>query len=125
VLGNVAGYDHDMKNRRRILLLVVTACCFVACLALSQTIPGLDQKHILASGGSWVNVNLAASHIERGASYPSVIHLKGNVEIKMKGLKLFADEADFNENDGKIEARGVVRVIPYPAVDAPRASRKD
>jgi lipopolysaccharide assembly outer membrane protein LptD (OstA) len=104
----------------RFVLLVAIAA---ACLALAQKIQSGERKQIPASGGAWVNVQVAANSIERGAQYPSIIHLKGNVEIKMKGLKLFADEAEFNEADGEIEARGVVRVVPYPAVDAyPRSN---
>jgi lipopolysaccharide assembly outer membrane protein LptD (OstA) len=95
----------------------------VACLALAQTIQRPERKQIPASGGTWVNVQVAASSIERGAEYPSVIRLKGNVEIKMKGLKLFADEVDFNEGNGEIEARGVVRIVPYPVLDAAPGSK--
>ena len=102
---------------RRSLLLGLVACCFVLCVALAQTAQAPERKQIIASGGTWANVHLTASSIERGTHYPAVVHLNGNVEIKMKGMKLFADEAFFHEGTGEIEARGVVKVIPYPAVD--------
>jgi lipopolysaccharide assembly outer membrane protein LptD (OstA) len=100
------------------LRVVFPVVSVVACLALAQNIQVPERKQIPASGGAWANVQVAASSIERGAHYPAVIRLKGNVEIKMKGLKVFADEADFDEVNGEIEARGRVRVVPYPAVDA-------
>ena len=70
-------------------------------------------------------VSVAALDIERGLHYPSVIHLKGSVEIKTpvclatgKGSRqicagyiiLRADEADFHEDSSRIEARGNVTV---------------
>jgi lipopolysaccharide assembly outer membrane protein LptD (OstA) len=70
-----------------------------------------------------VDVQLTASNIERGAKHPSIIRLKGNVEIKAKGLKLWADEADFDEATGEIKARGNVRVMPSAAVDATATKR--
>ena len=74
---------------------------------------------IMASGGSWQNVTLAADSIERGAQYPSVIQLQGNVQIKMRGMILRADQAAFHEDSGEIDASGNVHIIPYPATDAP------
>lgn len=89
----------------------------VAIAAISQDDKPADQKHIPASGGSWRNVTLAASSIERGVSYPSVIQLKGNVQIKLKGMILRAEEATFREGTGEIEARGNVRIVPYPVIE--------
>jgi len=63
--------------------------------------------------------------IDRGVQYPSVIHLKGDVEIRMPvcvatgpgtkqhcaGEIVFrADEADLHEDTGQIEAKGAVSV---------------
>lgn len=88
--------------------------------ARSQAEPGSNRKQVMASGGAWQNVFLTAASIERGVSYPSTIELKGGVEIKMKGVLVQADEATFHEGNGEIEARGTVRVRPYPAMDAAR-----
>ena len=72
-------------------------------------------------------VRVAALNIEHGVDYPTIIRLKGNVEIKTPvcvrvGEKkelvcegymvLHADEATFNEATGAIEAHGNVTVIP-------------
>ena len=70
-------------------------------------------------------IAVAALDIERGHAYPSIIHLKGSVEIKTpvcvkagQGSALYcagyivlhADEAEFHEDSGQIEARGNVKV---------------
>jgi hypothetical protein len=61
--------------------------------------------------------------IERGAEYPTVVHLKGSVEIRMRTcvmtgpgnmqvcagyIVMHAGEADFHEDSSQIEARGNV-----------------
>jgi lipopolysaccharide assembly outer membrane protein LptD (OstA) len=77
-------------------------------------------------------VELTASNIQRDLSSKereSIIHLRGNVEVRMvtcgpagrddamacdKGsMVLHADEVDYNEKTGEINARGDVRVTPY------------
>jgi lipopolysaccharide assembly outer membrane protein LptD (OstA) len=70
-------------------------------------------------------VSVVALHIERTPEYPSIVHLKGSVEIKMPVcvaagrvnahlcdgyVVLHADEADFHEDSGQIDARGNVTV---------------
>jgi lipopolysaccharide assembly outer membrane protein LptD (OstA) len=65
-----------------------------------------------ARGGA----RLAALNIERGAAYPSVVHLNGQVEIRTNGFILRADNADYNETTGEVEAHGSVKVTPYPAL---------
>jgi len=72
-------------------------------------------------------VYLSADNIERGHTYPSIIQLKGNVEIKTPvclpvgrhektvcdgAMILHASEAEFHEDTGEIEAHGDVKVTP-------------
>ena len=72
-------------------------------------------------------VSLQALNIERGAHYPSVIQLKGNVEVKTPvclpvgrhravvcdgEMILHADAAEFHEDTGEIKASGSVSVTP-------------
>jgi hypothetical protein len=72
-------------------------------------------------------VTVTALNINRGDRYPGIIQLKGNVEIKTpvcipagkKGktvcageMVLRADEAQFHEDSGRIEAQGNVSVTP-------------
>ena len=67
------------------------------------------------------SATIQADSIERPVQYPSVIRLKGNVQIATKiraqGAPLIlmimvvrADEADYHEDTGEIEARGSVQV---------------
>ncbi len=91
------------------------ACQFTAFLpqATCQDNKAAERKlHVMATGPG--GGTLAAFSIQRGASYPSVIHLKGDVEIRRTGMVLRADQADYHEDTGEIEARGNVRVKPYP-----------
>jgi hypothetical protein len=100
---------------------VIIACIFATFLpsAKSQDNTPSDLKHIMAAG-----VFLTASSIEREVHYPSVVHLKGNVEIKMKGWILRTDDADVHEITGEIEARGSVRLIPYPPIEQSAPAKK-
>ena len=115
---------------RILVLSLVLACPFTALLrpARCQAIAPAEQKSIIVfppSGGRGLQVS--ALNIERGAEYPSVVYLKGNVEIKSPvclpvGRKaalvcdgymlLHADPAEFHEDTGQIEAHGNVSVIP-------------
>jgi lipopolysaccharide assembly outer membrane protein LptD (OstA) len=74
------------------------------------------QKHIIATpANSGPGAMLSALNIQRGSSYPSVIRLTGNVEIKSKGFVVQASAADYEESTGEIHARGDVTVRPYPS----------
>jgi hypothetical protein len=72
-------------------------------------------------------VSLTALSIEHGSEYPRVIGMKGSVEIKTpvclpvgkKGasvcdgeMVVHADEAEFHEDTGEIQARGNVQITP-------------
>jgi lipopolysaccharide assembly outer membrane protein LptD (OstA) len=92
-----------------------------------------SRLHVVATGTDRAAISFAADRIvkEDGATrYDSLIHLKGNVEIRTCCVQLparnqiipgdpsppqayiilSADEADYDGETGKIEARGVVRV---------------
>jgi hypothetical protein len=97
-------------------------------LTLASGQPASEPKHLTVpplNGNR--SVALTAASIERGVTYPSEITLMGNVEIKTpvclpigKQGKLTcdgemivrADEAEFHEDTGRIEAHGNVSVIP-------------
>ena len=70
---------------------------------------------------------MAATSIERGTHYPTVIRLTGSVEIKTpvclptgknralvcdEDMIVQADEAEFHEDTGEIRARGNVQITP-------------
>jgi len=58
---------------------------------------------------------LSADSIQRGVSYPSIVHLSGNVEVRSTGFIVQADSAEYDESTGEVHARGEVIVKPYPA----------
>jgi hypothetical protein len=113
--------------RASALLLMV----FVLALAVSlRPVMGQDvsdqQKHLIAFVvNGWAN-KLSATSIERGTEYPTIIYLRGNVEVQAPecplGLNapracdnymiLHADSAEFHEDTGQIEAHGNVSVVP-------------
>lgn len=80
-------------------------------------------------------VTISAVEIDKGPTYPSVIHLKGSVEIRTPvcvlsrpgdirtwvcdgSVVLRADEATFHEDTGQIEASGNVKVTRERTPDA-------
>src|SRR5262245_17508473 len=97
-------------------------------ILLPQAIGQAELKHATAAPANGSRaVSLAALSIERGAKYPSVINLKGNVEIiapvclpvgKNSALIcdgdmiVHADEAEFHEDTSEIQAHGNVQIIP-------------
>jgi lipopolysaccharide assembly outer membrane protein LptD (OstA) len=100
------------------------AVCTLALTAQNQ--PTGQLKHLSVPTRTNVNpISVAAVNIEREGEYPAIIHLKGSVEIKtpvcLKGgpgaalqcdgyVVLHADQADFHEGSGQIDARGNVTV---------------
>ena len=71
-------------------------------------------KHLTTAriDGALGGARLSAVNIERDVPYPSTVHLKGSVEIRVAGFILRADEADYNEKTGEIDAHGDVKVTP-------------
>jgi hypothetical protein len=106
--------------------LLLAALCGSALVLAAQDKPADQRKHLsVPTPTSATPIRIAASEIERGATYPSVIHLKGDVEIRTPVcvttgpgtqtacagyIVMRADEADFHEDSGEVEARGTVRV---------------
>jgi hypothetical protein len=88
-------------------------------------------KHLPVSpmnGSADGRAAVSARAIEREGGYPAVIHLKGDVEIRtpvcFKSGKntdetvcygytvIRADEAEYHEDTGQVEAHGKVTVVP-------------
>ena len=104
--------------------LAALAVCTLALTAQDQ--PAGQLKHLSIPTSTHVNpISVAALAIEREGEYPAIIHLKGSVEIKtpvcLKAgqgstlhcdgyLVLHADQADFHEGSGQIDAHGKVTV---------------
>jgi hypothetical protein len=93
-----------------------------------DTVP--SRLHVVATGTDRAAISFAADNIVRedgAARYGSLIHLKGTVEIRMCCVQtnhpipgnlnppraymlMSADEADYDGETDRIEARGIVRV---------------
>ena len=116
------------------LSLAALAVCTLALTA--QDNPAGQLKHLSVPTVTSVRpVSVAAMEIDRALPYTSVIHLKGSVEIRTPvcllsqpenartwvcdgSVVLRADEADFHEDTGQIEARGNVKVTRERSADA-------
>ena len=101
-------------------LLILGGMLACQCTTLLPQAIGQNKLNMMATGPLG-HITLQADSIQRRPSYPSVIQLKGNVEIKTKTvvqdspvslmiMVVRADEADYHEDTGEIEARGTVRV---------------
>ncbi|MGD0777130.1 MAG: hypothetical protein ABSC05_30285 [Candidatus Solibacter sp.] len=104
--------------------LAVLAVCTLTLAA--QDYPAGEMKRLsVPTTTNAKPLSVAAREIEREGLYPSVIHLKGSVEIRTpvcvkagQGsvlncdgyIVLRADTADFHEGTGQIEAHGNVTV---------------
>lgn len=102
------------------------AALAVCALVLTAQDRPAELKHLSVPTATSVRpVEVAALEVVRELPYPSVIHLKGSVEIKtpvclVTGpgtaqscagyVVLHADQADLHEDSGQIEASGSVRV---------------
>lgn len=98
-----------------------------AVLLAAQNYPAGERKHLsVPIPSSAQPLVVAAIEIDREGQYPSVVHLKGDVEIRIPvcivtgpgtvqrcaGEIIFrADEADLHEDTGQIESKGAVSVI--------------
>lgn len=87
-----------------------------------------EEKHLtVPTLNGKFPVRLSALNVQRGVRYPSVVQMKGNVEIQTpvclpvgEGGKFIcdgemivrADEAKLHEDTGEIEATGKVVVTP-------------
>ena len=108
--------------------LIAIALCTLPLTA--QQYPAGQLKHLSIPTLTSVRpVSAAALEIEREPQFPSIIHLKGKVEIRtpvcvvvpaknahMCGgyVVVRADEADLHEDSGQIDPRGSVTVTREP-----------
>lgn len=107
--------------KRLIILLIPLAVIALLPLATGQE-NTVERKHLFVpSTNGNRGASVSAMDIERGVDYPSVVHLKGDVEIKMPVclrtgpdnqmvcdgyMVVRANAADMHEGTGTIEAHG-------------------
>src|SRR5882672_1779808 len=95
------------------------------CTSVLPQAVGQENKLSLMATGPLGSIALQADSIQRRPSYPSVIQLKGNVEIKTKTvvqhspvrlmiMVVRADEADYHEDPSQTNAVGNVRIKLEP-----------
>jgi hypothetical protein len=74
---------------KSLVLSLILACPLTVALrpALGQTGESPEQKHLMAwSPTVLLPISLSALNIVRGAEFPTVVHLEGNVQVtKAKG----------------------------------------
>ena len=86
-------------------ILALTSAITIA--SAGQVNPAAERKYVMIATPEGPNISLTATAIQRQAP---IVQLRGNVEIKTKDMILRADEADYDQNTGEIEARGAVRI---------------
>ena len=111
------------------VLAVIALGLATLLIANPQSQPAGELKHLVVPlEGASHNIQLTAQSIDRiDGRYPSIVRLKGSVEIKSPvciqpdpaqrivcdGYMIVrADEAEVNEATGRIESHGNVTVIP-------------
>jgi lipopolysaccharide assembly outer membrane protein LptD (OstA) len=118
---------------KHLVLMLAMACPLTVAIrpGVCQVNEPAEQKHLIAWGPDFGHGNkgilLSALNIVRGAEYPSVVYLEGNVQVKSPvclpvGRKkalvcdgymiLHADQVEFHEDTGRIVAHGNVSVTP-------------
>ena len=95
---------------KQTILVLLAFACAVATVCATQVNPTSERKQVMIASPQGPNIGLTATAIQRQAPAMDVVQLRGNVEIRTKDMVLRADEADYNENTGEIEARGTVRI---------------
>ena len=113
--------------KRLVFMLILLDCSALFRLATGQE-NRAELKHLFVpSANRNIGASVSALNIERGVDYPSVVRLKGRVEINMPvcvrtgsdnalvcngHVIVRADTAEMHEDTGAIEAHGDVTVTP-------------
>jgi lipopolysaccharide assembly outer membrane protein LptD (OstA) len=107
-------------------IAVFASLTFLTLAIGQETVPPRKHMSIAPLNGSRP-VTVSALNIERGAQYPTIVRLSGSVEIRTPfcappgsdwkvtcygEMIVRADEVQFHEDTGQIEAHGNVVVTP-------------
>jgi lipopolysaccharide assembly outer membrane protein LptD (OstA) len=92
---------------KQTLFAILALASAITSASAGQVNPAAERKYVLMATPEGPNISLTASAIQRQAP---IVQLRGNVEIRTKDMILRADEADYDQNTGEIEARGTVRI---------------
>jgi len=85
----------------------------------AQTNPNASQQKLVSAGytaksGGIVETGMLALKGREITTANSLTKCHGDCEITIHGVILKADELDFHQNNGEVEARGNVRVKVLP-----------
>lgn len=110
-----------------LLMVPILMLCVIDAPNIAQENTAELKNLIAVPMNSSRPVSLIALSIDHSLKYPRVISMKGKVEIKTPvclpvgkhnatvcdgDMVVHADEAEFNEDTGEIQARGNVEIIP-------------
>jgi lipopolysaccharide assembly outer membrane protein LptD (OstA) len=88
----------------KLTILALIAMLAVQPFALSQAQPKFESLDGTMTAG-WRSTPVGT---------PGMIHMQGSVKVGTKNFILQADEVDFNEATGEINAKGAVRIRLMP-----------
>jgi lipopolysaccharide assembly outer membrane protein LptD (OstA) len=92
---------------KQTIFAILAFASAIAMASAGQVNPAAERKHVMIATPDGPNISLTATAIQRQAS---IVQLRGNVEIRTRDMILRADEANYNQNTGEIEADGSVRI---------------
>ena len=92
---------------KQTLFAILALASAITIASAGQVNPAAERKYVMVATPEGPNISLSASAIQRQTP---IVQLRGSVEIRTKDMILRADEADYDQNNGEIEARGAVRI---------------
>jgi lipopolysaccharide assembly outer membrane protein LptD (OstA) len=92
---------------KQTIFAILALASAITIASAGQVDPAAERKYVMIATPEGPNISLTATAIQRRAP---IVQLRGNVEIKTKDMIFRADEADYDQNTGEIEARGTVRI---------------
>jgi lipopolysaccharide assembly outer membrane protein LptD (OstA) len=92
---------------KQTIFAILAFASAITMASAGQVNPSGERKHVMIATPEGPNIGLTATAIQRQAP---MIQLRGDVEIRTKDMILRADEANYNQNTGEIEAHGTVRI---------------
>ena len=97
----------EATNVKQTIFVILAFAGALAVAGATQVNPVAERKHVMIAMPEGGNIGLSATVIQRQAP---VVQLRGNVEIRTRDMLLRAEEVNYNENTGEIEARAAVYI---------------
>lgn len=103
-----------MKHSMTVVLLMLFACMLPAQTNLSAPSQQSVSAGYTAKNGDVVETGMVSLKGRQVTTADSLIKCHGECEITLHDVILRADELDFHQSTGEVEARGIVRVRLVP-----------